>query len=68
MTGNLIIPSSIFLQELLGTLVDTISKGGNLLVNVGPTKEGMIPAIMQERLLQLGDWLRINGEAVRRAN
>ena len=46
------------------TLAQTVSNGGNLLVNVGPTKEGTIPLIMQERLINLGDWLKINGEAV----
>ena len=52
------------LQELLATMAETVSNGGNLLVNVGPTREGLIPAIMQERLRQMGDFLRINGEAV----
>lgn len=33
-------------------------------MNVGPSKEGMIPVIMQERLLQMGEWLGINGEAI----
>lgn len=33
-------------------------------MNVGPTKEGVIPPIMQERLLQMGEWLGNNGEAV----
>ena len=37
---------------------------GNILVNVGPTKEGIIPVILQERLLQMGEWLSINGEAI----
>lgn len=37
---------------------------GNALINVGPTKEGIIPLIFQERLLQLGEWLKINGEAI----
>lgn len=45
-------------------MADTVSKGGNLLVDVGPTKEGTIPVIMQERLMQMGNWLKINGEAV----
>jgi len=44
--------------------VETVSCGGNLLVNVGPTKEGMIIPIQEERLLQLGEWLTTNGEAI----
>jgi len=56
------------LQELLLTLAQTVSNGGNLLVNVGPTKEGIIPVIMQERLKQMGQWLNTNGEAVRKRN
>ena len=51
-------------QELLRQLADTVAKGGNLLVDVGPTKEGTIPLIMQERLLQMGSWLEVNGDAV----
>lgn len=35
------------------------------MVDVGPTKEGTIPVIMQERLLQMGKFLKVNGEAVR---
>ena len=46
-------------------MAQTVSNGGNLLVNVGPTKEGTIPLIMQERLLQMGNFLKYNGEAVR---
>jgi len=49
---------------LLIELAQTVSNGGNLLVNVGPTKEGTIPVIFQERLQQFGDWLNTNGEAV----
>ncbi|GLH10814.1 Putative alpha-L-fucosidase [Gryllus bimaculatus] len=51
-------------HELLEHLVSTVSCGGNLLLNVGPTKYGMIPLIMQERLHDIGYWLRINGEAI----
>lgn len=51
-------------HEMLTTLVQTISCGGNLLINVGPTKEGTIAPIFQERLLDLGTWLFVNGEAI----
>lgn len=37
---------------------------GNVLINVGPTKEGIIVPIFEERLLQLGEWLDTNGEAI----
>nr|XP_045587145.1 plasma alpha-L-fucosidase-like [Procambarus clarkii] len=52
------------IDYLITTLAETISCGGNLLINVGPTHDGRIPAIMEERLRQLGSWLDINGEAV----
>ena len=51
-------------EELVRILVDTASAGGNLLLDVGPTADGRIPVIMQERLLQLGSWLKANGEAI----
>ncbi|MFA6451091.1 MAG: alpha-L-fucosidase [bacterium] len=50
--------------ELVHMLVEIVSRGGNLLLNVGPTRDGRIPVITQERLLELGDWLRVNGEAI----
>jgi alpha-L-fucosidase len=50
--------------ELVRLLVDVVSKNGNLLVNVGPTADGMIPAPQRERLTGLGQWLEPNGEAV----
>ena len=50
--------------ELIELLVTLVSAGGNLLLNVGPAADGTIPAIMQERLLQMGDWLRVNGEGI----
>lgn len=51
-------------SELVHLLVDIVSKGGNLHLNVGPAADGTIPVIMQERLVQLGNWLRVNGEAI----
>ena len=41
-----------------------MSRGGNLLLNIGPTADGRIPIEMQERLACLGQWLNVNGEAV----
>ncbi len=51
-------------RALVLLLVDVVSRGGNLLLDIGPTAHGKIPVIMQERLLQMGRWLRINGEAI----
>ncbi|XP_031562279.1 alpha-L-fucosidase-like isoform X2 [Actinia tenebrosa] len=52
------------IQELIGQLVTTVSCGGNLLLNVGPTADGRIIPAFQERLLQIGEWLNVNGEAI----
>lgn len=51
-------------KELLEMMCDLVSKGGNFLLNIGPAADGTIPVIMEERLLQIGDWLRVNGEAI----
>jgi len=51
-------------RELLLMLIDIVSRGGNLLLDIGPTADGRIPAIMEERLTEIGDWLRPNGEAI----
>nr|CAB3247383.1 alpha-L-fucosidase [Phallusia mammillata] len=52
------------IEELLQELVTTISCNGNILVNVGPTKEGTITPVFEERLRQMGEWLGVNGEGV----
>jgi len=52
------------IKELLLELVDTIAFGGNILINVGPTADGRIIPIYEERLRQMGDWLSIAGEAI----
>lgn len=49
---------------LIHLLVNIVSKGGNLLLNIGPTSDGRIPVIMQERLKEMGEWLKVNGEAI----
>ncbi|MGP1992972.1 alpha-L-fucosidase [Zobellia laminariae] len=51
-------------QELLYMLIDIVSRGGNFLLDIGPTADGRIPVIMQERLLEIGKWLDVNGEAI----
>jgi len=51
-------------QELISQVAMTVSFGGNILINVGPTKEGTIIPVFEERLRQLGSWLKINGEAI----
>ncbi len=50
--------------ELVHMLVALVSRGGNLLLDIGPTWDGRIPVIMQERLVQIGDWLAVNGPAI----
>ena len=50
--------------EVAFKLVDIVSKGGNYLLNVGPTAEGVIPQGSQETLRTVGRWLKVNGEAV----
>jgi alpha-L-fucosidase len=49
---------------LIRLLVDVVSKNGNLLLNVGPQADGTIPTLQRERLIGLGDWLAVSGEAI----
>ena len=52
------------IRELILEMAQTVAYGGNILINVGPTADGRIEPIYEERLLQLGSWLKVNGEAV----
>lgn len=51
-------------RELVRLVSDIASKGGNFLLNVGPTAEGLIPPTSVERLQEMGAWMRANGEAI----
>jgi len=51
-------------EDVIRKLVDIVSKGGNFLLNVGPTAEGLIPEPSVERLTEVGKWLDINGESI----
>ncbi|MDD2598940.1 MAG: alpha-L-fucosidase [Kiritimatiellae bacterium] len=50
--------------QCIETLIEKVSRGGNLLLNIGPQANGLIPVVMQERLLAMGQWLNVNGEAI----
>lgn len=51
-------------QQLIRNLADAASKGGNYSLVVGPTAEGVIPAPCVERLKAVGEWMKVNGEAI----
>ncbi len=51
-------------RTLIRNLIDCASKGGNYLLNVGPTSEGLIPAPSVQRLGEIGAWMKVNSEAI----
>lgn len=51
-------------REIIHKLVEIVAKGGNLLLGVGPTPDGRIPANVVDRLREIGDWLRANGASI----
>lgn len=51
-------------EELIRFVADTVSKNGNVLINVGPDSYGQIPEIQQSPLRELGRWLSVNGKAI----
>jgi alpha-L-fucosidase len=52
------------IDDLLYQLASTVACGGNMLLNVGPTSEGVIIPVFAERLLQIGAWLKVNGDSI----
>ncbi len=51
-------------STLVRNLIDIVAKGGNYLLNVGPTSEGLMPDPSIERLKEIGAWLKVNGESI----
>lgn len=51
-------------RDLIRMLVEVVSKGGNLLLNIGPKPDGEIPTEFTSRLAAMGDWMRVNGDAI----
>jgi alpha-L-fucosidase len=51
-------------RQLIHLLVNIVAKGGNFLVNVGPNSDGELPEPALERMKEIGQWMRINGEAI----
>lgn len=51
-------------DAIIPQLIDTVSKGGNFLVNLSPMADGTIPQAQQDTLLGIGKWLDVNGEAI----
>lgn len=51
-------------EELIRLLVRTSGKGANLLLNIGPQPNGELPATALDRLKEMGEWLRANGESI----
>jgi len=49
---------------LIRNLIDCASKGGNYLLNVGPTGEGLIPFESVARLQQIGEWMKVNHDSI----
>ncbi|MCX6248186.1 MAG: alpha-L-fucosidase [Bacteroidetes bacterium] len=51
-------------NQLIHLLVDIVAKGGNFLLNIGPSPEGELADTAYARLKEIGDWMKINGEAI----
>jgi alpha-L-fucosidase len=56
--------NAMTVEALVHLLADIVSKNGNLLLSFGPMADGSVPAVQRDRLLGLGRWLKVNGEAI----
>ena len=61
---NMELADILSMEELTATLAQTVSCGGNILMNVGPTSQGTIEPVFEERLRGMGQWLEVNGAAI----
>ena len=61
---NMDLTDVLTIDQLIATLAQVVALGGNLLLNVGPTADGRIVPIFEERLRQMGCWLFVNGESI----
>lgn len=57
-------PSKKNATEVIHELIEVVSRNGNFLINIGPRADGTIPEWQVERLRAMGDWLKVNGEAI----
>ena len=51
-------------KKIVHMLIDIVSKGGNLLLNIGPDEKGHIPEDSVTRLREVGEWLKVHGKAI----
>ncbi len=51
-------------RKLVHLLVDVVAKGGNFLLNIGPSPEGELPPVSLDRLREIGEWMKVNGSAI----
>ncbi|WP_319268508.1 alpha-L-fucosidase [uncultured Draconibacterium sp.] len=51
-------------NQVIDMLVDIVSKNGVLLLNIGPKADGSIPEVAKKTILEIGQWLKIYGEAI----
>ncbi len=60
------VPNDVYkpANEIIEKLVDIVSKGGNYLLNIGPGFDGELDPNAYQRLKEIGEWMKINGEAI----